>query len=68
MPNDTELIADHSAPKFETNNKVIVIESKEIIKKRLGRSPNKGDSVVYWNWVRVKKGFGEAKAVIGFKY
>ncbi len=68
MPNDTELIADLSAPKFETNNKVIVVESKETIKKRLGRSPNKGDSFVYWNWVREKRGFGEAKAVLGIKY
>lgn len=68
MPNDTELIADLSAPKFETNNKVIVVESKETIKKRLGRSPNKGDSFVYWNWVREKRGFGEAKAVLGVGY
>ncbi|MBN8545796.1 MAG: hypothetical protein J0L60_06650 [Ignavibacteria bacterium] len=69
MPNDTELIADLSAPKFETNNKVIVVESKETIKKRLGRSPNKGDSFVYWNWVRKKRGgVGEAKAVLGIRY
>lgn len=69
MPNDTELIADLSAPKFETNNKVIIVEGKEEIKKRLGRSPNKGDSFVYWNWVRVKRGgLGEARAVAGVRY
>jgi hypothetical protein len=33
-------------------NGVIKVESKEEIKKRLGRSPNKGDAVIYWNWVR----------------
>lgn len=43
------------------------VESKENIKKRLGRSPNKGDSVVYWNWVRVKRGFWEAKTVLGIQ-
>ncbi len=68
MPNDTELIADLSAPKFETNNKVIIVEGKEEIKKRLGRSPNKGDSFVYWNWVRVKRGgLGEARPVAGIR-
>lgn len=55
MPNDTELIADLTAPKFETQNGKIVVESKESIKKRLGRSPNKGDAFVYWNWVRVDR-------------
>ncbi|KAA0255567.1 MAG: hypothetical protein EDM75_10500 [Chlorobiota bacterium] len=69
MPNDTELIADLSAPKFETNNKVIIVEGKEEIKKRLGRSPNKGDSFVYWNWVRVKRGgLGEARPVAGIGF
>lgn len=55
MPNDTELIADLTAPKFETQNGKIVVESKEYIKKRLGRSPNKGDAFVYWNWVRIDR-------------
>jgi hypothetical protein len=63
MPNDTELIADLSAPKFETNNKVIIVEGKDEIKKRLGRSPNKGDSFVYWNWIRVDRAFREARAL-----
>jgi phage terminase large subunit len=55
MPNDTELIADLTMPKYEVNNGKIMIETKENIKKRLGRSPNKGDSFVYWNWVRQEK-------------
>lgn len=55
MPNDTELISDLTAPKFETQNGKIVIESKEGIKKRLGRSPNKGDAFVYWNWIRTER-------------
>lgn len=52
IPNDEELIADLCAPKVTDNDKFIVVESKDDIKKRLGRSPNKGDAAVYFNWVR----------------
>lgn len=52
LPNDTDLIMDLTAPKWENKNGKIVVESKETIKKRLGHSPNKGDAAVYWNWVR----------------
>lgn len=52
MLNDEELIADLTTPKFEVKNGKIHVESKEDIKKRLGRSPNKGDAFVYWNWRR----------------
>jgi len=38
---------------FEKNEKVIAIEGKEIIKKKLGgKSPNLADAFVYWNWIR----------------
>ena len=50
--NDLELLYDLTAPKWEEKNGKICVESKKEIKKRLGRSPNKGDAVVYWNWVR----------------
>ncbi len=52
LPKDDELIADLIAPTWEPKNGKIIVESKETIKKRLGHSPNKGDAVVYWNWVR----------------
>lgn len=52
MINDEDLIADLTAPKFTVKNGKIIVEGKEDIKKRLGRSPNKGDSFVYWNWRR----------------
>lgn len=52
LPDDDELIEDLTAPEWETRNGKIVVESKETIKERLGRSPNKGDAAVYWNWVR----------------
>ena len=56
IPNDLDLIADLSTPKFKVERGMIIVESKEDIKKRLGRSPNKGDAFVYWNWVRTKRG------------
>jgi len=55
IPNDPELITDICSPKWEVKDKYIVVESKESIKQRLGRSPNKGDALVYWNWVRVDR-------------
>jgi phage terminase large subunit len=51
-PDDDELVADLVTATWETKNGKIHVESKETIKKRLGRSPNKGDAAVYWNWVR----------------
>lgn len=55
LPNDIELHSDLVTPKWKIKEKYIVLESKEDIKKRLGRSPNKGDAAVYWNWVRKKR-------------
>jgi phage terminase large subunit len=55
LPNDPDLIADLTAPRWEPKKNKIVVESKDEIKKRLGRSPNKGDAAVYWNWVRKGK-------------
>lgn len=51
-PDDEELVEDLITPTWKTRNGKIIIEPKEDIKKRLGRSTNKGDAFVYWNWVR----------------
>lgn len=59
FPQDEELFADLITPKWFTRNGKIVVESKEDIRKRLGHSPNKGDAVVYWNWVRHTSGGGK---------
>jgi phage terminase large subunit len=59
--NDSALIADLIAPKWFVRNGNIIVEGKEEIKKRLGRSPNKGDAAVYWNWVRTER---KQKAVV----
>lgn len=47
LPDDTEVLADLSAPHFEVISGVIKVESKDDIMERLGRSPDKGDSIVY---------------------
>jgi hypothetical protein len=46
LPDDAELLADLTAPTFEMKASGIQLESKEAIKARLGRSPDKGDAAV----------------------
>jgi hypothetical protein len=46
LPPDAELRSDLAAPTWELTPRGIKLESKEDIKKRLGRSPGKGDAVV----------------------
>jgi hypothetical protein len=46
LPNDPELISDLTAPRWKMTPSGIQIESKDDIRKRLGRSPDKGDAVV----------------------
>jgi hypothetical protein len=50
---DQELLTDLSAVRYKiVMEKVIQIEPKDDIKSRLGRSPDKGDAVVYANAIR----------------
>jgi hypothetical protein len=46
LPDGPELLADLAAPTFEVRTNGILIESKDEIRKRLGRSTNKGDAAV----------------------
>jgi hypothetical protein len=46
LPPDPELRADLAAPTYSVTPRGILLESKEHIRKRLGRSPGKGDAVV----------------------
>ena len=51
LPDDEELAADLSTPHWKTMpGGSIVIESKDEIKKRIGRSPDKGDAVCLAFW------------------
>lgn len=46
LPPDPELRADLTSPTFKMTQRGILIESKDDLRKRLGRSPGKGDAVV----------------------
>lgn len=52
LPDDPQLIEELIMPVYEVRNGKVLIEPKDDIKRRLGRSPNKADAVVYANWVR----------------
>lgn len=47
LPPDPELRADLTAPTWSLTQRGILLESKDDLRKRLGRSPGKGDAVVY---------------------
>lgn len=47
LPPDRGLFADLCAPRWKLSAQGIQVESKEDIIKRIGRSPDKGDSAVY---------------------
>lgn len=63
LPKDMELIEDICAPTFEVRLGKIQVEGKNEIRKRLQRSTNKGDAVVYWNWQRTKRNRRGVRAV-----
>lgn len=46
LPPDPELRADLTSPSYEVTARGILVESKDELRKRLGRSPGKGDAVV----------------------
>lgn len=55
MPNDPDLFRQLTIVKFETRNGKVLIEAKDKIKQRFGgKSPDKGDAFVYWNWARAR--------------
>lgn len=47
LPPDPELRSDLTTPTWKLTARGIQLESKEDIRKRIGRSPGKGDAVVY---------------------
>lgn len=50
LPDDPELLVDLCAPRFEVTTLGIRLESKDGIKERIGRSPDKGDAAVIAWW------------------
>lgn len=51
LPPDPELLADLTAPRWCMRPGGVLVEPKEDIQKRIGRSPDKGDSCVYSNLI-----------------
>ena len=47
LPPDPELKVDLCAPRWNLTPRGIQIESKDDLRKRIGRSPDRGDAVVY---------------------
>ncbi len=45
LPPDPELLGDLTSPRFEVRASGIVVEAKEHLRERLGRSPDAGDAV-----------------------
>lgn len=56
LPDDRKLAADLTCVKFSYDSRGrIKLESKDEIKKRLGRSPDRGDALSIGNWVRTPR-------------
>jgi hypothetical protein len=51
LPDDPELLADLCSPRYKVTTGGVLIESKDDIKARIGRSPDKGDALVIAHWV-----------------
>lgn len=69
LPPDPELLADLATPTWTLKARGIQLESKEDIRKRLGRSPGKGDAVVMAldagnRAAQRKAGFGRPKPTV----
>lgn len=50
LPNDPELLADLCAPRYKVTAAGVLIEEKEEIRARIGRSPDKGEAVMLANY------------------
>lgn len=60
LPNDDDLKSDLTAPRWRVlNGGRVQIESKDDIRKRLGRSPDAGDAVVMAHWLDSRLASGE---------
>lgn len=60
LPPDELLAADLSAPQWTTSKSggKLVVEDKKEVRKRIGRSPDRGDAVILANWLGDGIGIG----------
>lgn len=65
LPDDRKLAADLTNVKFSYDSRGrIKLESKDEIKKRINRSPDRGDALAIANWVRTPRDyFGQGKFI-----
>lgn len=61
LPPDPELLADLCAPKWKLSISGILIEDKEEIAERIGRSPDCGDAVAMACWIDQRGQFEQGK-------
>lgn len=54
LPNDAKLIAELTAPTFELTSQGFKVETKESVREKLGRSPDRGDAVIMSWWAGPK--------------
>lgn len=67
LPPDELLAADLSAPQWKTMaGGKLVIETKKEVKKRLGRSPDRGDSVILARWLGGNAELGTDESVFSW--
>lgn len=52
MPRDAKLMEELLVMTWWTHNGLIFVMPKEEIKEQIGRSPDRADAWVYWNWIR----------------
>jgi hypothetical protein len=56
LPDDRKLAADLTNVKFSYDSRGrIKLEAKDEIKKRIGRSPDRGDALAIANWARTPR-------------
>jgi hypothetical protein len=61
LPDDPEMLADLCAPKWSLSTSGILIESKDDIIERIGRSPDCGDAVVMACWIDKRGTFEQSE-------
>jgi hypothetical protein len=52
LPPGNEIVADLCSAKYKLTTSGVLVEEKEEIKKRIGRSPDKGESILYSNYIK----------------
>jgi len=51
LPPGNEIVADLCSARYSLTTSGVLVEEKDEIKKRLGRSPDKGESILYSNYI-----------------